>query len=73
MICGFGQHLIHAHSLLARLSAFKYTSKAIATQSVSIGEASKKVFDRESKYGAHNYHPLPVALAKGEGDVEISL
>jgi ornithine--oxo-acid transaminase len=23
--------------------------------------------DRESKYGAHNYHPLPVVLDKGEG------
>ena len=23
--------------------------------------------DRELKYGAHNYHPLPVVLAKGEG------
>ncbi|WP_057954817.1 ornithine--oxo-acid transaminase [Salinivirga cyanobacteriivorans] len=23
--------------------------------------------DRESKYGAHNYHPLPVVLEKGEG------
>ena len=21
----------------------------------------------EDKYGAHNYHPLPVVLAKGEG------
>lgn len=25
------------------------------------------VFDREDKFGAHNYHPLPVALCKGEG------
>ena len=25
------------------------------------------VFDREDKFGAHNYHPLPVALARGEG------
>jgi len=23
--------------------------------------------DRESKYGAHNYHPLPVVLERGEG------
>ena len=23
--------------------------------------------ERESKYGAHNYHPLPVVLSKGEG------
>ena len=23
--------------------------------------------EKESKYGAHNYHPLPVVLSKGEG------
>ena len=22
---------------------------------------------KEEKYGAHNYHPLPVVLSKGEG------
>jgi len=27
---------------------------------------SQEVFDKESKYGAHNYHPLPVALVKGK-------
>ncbi|MFW6351743.1 MAG: ornithine--oxo-acid transaminase, partial [Bacteroidota bacterium] len=28
---------------------------------------SKKAMELEEKYGAHNYHPLPVVLAKGEG------
>lgn len=28
---------------------------------------SEQVFQREDKYGAHNYHPLPVALARGKG------
>ncbi|KYN43075.1 Ornithine aminotransferase, mitochondrial [Trachymyrmex septentrionalis] len=28
---------------------------------------SQQVFDRESKYGAYNYHPLPVALCKDQG------
>ena len=28
---------------------------------------SKYYIDLESKYGAHNYHPLPVVLSKGEG------
>lgn len=28
---------------------------------------SQVVFDREDKYGAHNYHPLPVALERGDG------
>ena len=28
---------------------------------------SKQFIDLEDKHGAHNYHPLPVVLAKGEG------
>ena len=28
---------------------------------------SKKIIDLELKYGAHNYHPLPVVLERGEG------
>lgn len=28
---------------------------------------SRLYIDLEDKYGAHNYHPLPVVLAKGEG------
>ena len=28
---------------------------------------SKKYIQQENKYGAHNYHPLPVVLSKGEG------
>lgn len=30
-------------------------------------QASKDAIALEDKYGAHNYHPLPVVLAKGEG------
>ncbi|PAV88617.1 hypothetical protein WR25_19528 [Diploscapter pachys] len=29
--------------------------------------ASQEIFDREKKYGCHNYKPLPVALTKGKG------
>jgi len=28
---------------------------------------SKELMEMEDKYGAHNYHPLPVVLSKGEG------
>ncbi|KAI5606707.1 ornithine aminotransferase, mitochondrial, partial [Silurus asotus] len=28
---------------------------------------SEEVYSREDRYGAHNYHPLPVALQRGEG------
>jgi len=29
--------------------------------------SSQQAIELEDKYGAHNYHPLPVVLAKGEG------
>lgn len=29
--------------------------------------AAKQAMDLEDKYGAHNYHPLPVVLERGEG------
>ena len=28
---------------------------------------SQQAMDLENQYGAHNYHPLPVVLSKGEG------
>ena len=30
-------------------------------------KSSTDYIDLEDKHGAHNYHPLPVVLAKGEG------
>ena len=29
---------------------------------------SQEAIELENKYGAHNYHPLPVVLSKGEGE-----
>jgi len=36
-------------------------------QTVENNTKSQELIDLEHKYGAHNYHPLPVVLAKGEG------
>jgi ornithine--oxo-acid transaminase len=33
----------------------------------SIAANSQEYIDLEEKYGAHNYHPLPVVLSRGEG------
>lgn len=38
-------------------------TRAMAT----IGEKSEKIFAKEDKYGAHNYHPLPVAIERAKG------
>ncbi len=37
------------------------------TKNMQTITSSKQAIDLEDKYGAHNYHPLPVVLAKGEG------
>lgn len=37
-----------------------------AKPSPSISE-SQRIIEKENKYGAFNYHPLPVVLNKGKG------
>lgn len=34
---------------------------------ISISDNSLQYIEQEEKYGAHNYHPLPVVLSKGQG------
>lgn len=34
---------------------------------IQMSEATARAIARENKFGAHNYHPLPVVLTKGEG------
>ena len=34
---------------------------------VHVSEKTQYYLDLEEKYGAHNYHPLPVVLEKAEG------
>ena len=43
------------------------SKKATPKKKNVIGEASKKCMAMEDRYGAHNYHPLPVVLKKGKG------
>ncbi|MBR5856078.1 MAG: ornithine--oxo-acid transaminase [Bacteroidales bacterium] len=37
------------------------------THNCLITANAQKYIEQEEKYGAHNYHPLPVVLSKGEG------
>ncbi|MCB0699240.1 MAG: ornithine--oxo-acid transaminase [Chitinophagales bacterium] len=34
---------------------------------MDISKQTQELLEKEEKYGAHNYHPLPVMLTKGEG------
>jgi ornithine--oxo-acid transaminase len=51
--------------------ASKTTKKTVKkTPTAKTGKKSaetKKYIDLEAKYGAHNYHPLPIVIAKGKG------
>ena len=53
---------------LIRVSSRGKATQA-ATQEIApyMGAASQAICAREGRYGAHNYHPLPVALNRGQG------
>uniref|UniRef100_A0A1B0CKV7 Ornithine aminotransferase n=1 Tax=Lutzomyia longipalpis TaxID=7200 RepID=A0A1B0CKV7_LUTLO len=57
---------------IGRFAAARRLGCAPLTTSVKPNEKGKKitsqeVFEREDKFGAHNYHPLPVALTRAQG------
>ena len=34
---------------------------------MTTNRTSAELMELENRYGAHNYHPLPVVLSRGEG------
>ncbi|KAK3233861.1 hypothetical protein CYMTET_55878 [Cymbomonas tetramitiformis] len=41
--------------------------QAVEHSSQLPSEAQRKYIEKEERYGAHNYHPIPVVLERGEG------
>lgn len=52
---------------LSRVSAVQRLLSSSSMNTCKRAVSSKEVFEREHKYGAHNYHPLDVALNRAEG------
>uniref|UniRef100_UPI00358F425E ornithine aminotransferase, mitochondrial n=1 Tax=Myxine glutinosa TaxID=7769 RepID=UPI00358F425E len=50
-------------ALVRPLSTFSRQSQQASNNPLT----QEQIFERERLYGAHNYHPLPVALTKGQG------
>lgn len=50
---------IHSGTRPASAAASKKRAECLLT--------AEEIYAREDKYGAHNYHPLPVALERGQG------
>ncbi|KAG9509049.1 Ornithine aminotransferase, mitochondrial, partial [Fragariocoptes setiger] len=59
----FNNRPITTYSLLRNVETASQEWKSDTNPALT----SQQVYDRESRYGAHNYHPLPVALARGRG------
>ena len=63
-------------TMLVGKSVVRRASRAVAAASktsrtfsvaASQTDAAARCLDLEDKYGAHNYHPLPVVLSEGKG------
>ncbi|XP_078079523.1 ornithine aminotransferase, mitochondrial [Mustelus asterias] len=68
MLARFSRYINSSTSVLKhRLKTVAYSAAAETSLKNEKSLTSEEVFAREEKYGAHNYSPLPVALAKGEG------
>ena len=57
-----------AKEALKLFNAFKEASVRKGSSGGSLYHLNtKQIMEREDKYGAHNYKPLPVAIHKGKG------
>lgn len=56
---------LSTRGIASRLGSIAQRSQT--KESTTPATSSEAVFAREQQYGAHNYHPLPVALSRGEG------
>ncbi|XP_059146011.1 ornithine aminotransferase, mitochondrial-like [Physella acuta] len=67
MLSQIQKPLQHTAVVVTRALRQHSTKTAPAVGPVKIGYPSEKVFNREDKYGAHNYHPMPVAIKEAKG------
>jgi ornithine--oxo-acid transaminase len=61
-----GVSLISSHQL-KNLKPNHYNNQTNKNMISTAKLSSEELIQLEDKYGAHNYHPLPVVLAKGDG------
>ncbi|XP_068161501.1 ornithine aminotransferase, mitochondrial [Antennarius striatus] len=69
MILYFARGLSRAAPVFSRSVHSSSRSASVITSKLSTERplTSEEIYAREEKYGAHNYHPLPVALERGKG------
>ena len=57
--------------LTSRSKATQVSAATAEDMELTMGAESQAVFKREEKHGAHNYHPLPVALCRAKGCINL--
>ena len=61
------QKLLGSNASRTSLVSIRSTVTSTAWSSKKKRLTSQEVYDREDKFGAHNYHPLPIAIDKASG------
>ena len=54
-------------NLLSQIHAFSSMNNDLPGELQHLSQKSLETISLENKHGAHNYHPLPVVLARGSG------
>lgn len=59
----------HCRGAISRSLAGAASSECrFISNSAGLTGRTKELIDMEDKYGAHNYHPVPVVLEKAKGE-----
>jgi len=61
LVQSFRVNYLGMKALICKLQPFEFL---VMVETIS---SSREAIELEEKYGAHNYHPLPVVLSRGEG------
>lgn len=57
--------LLSSRSVIKQCTVFASTAKSSAKV---VSSKTQEIIDGETRYGAANYHPLPVVIQRGEGE-----
>jgi ornithine--oxo-acid transaminase len=58
--------LLSSKSIINR-SIVSASSSAIKSTAKTVSSKAQSIIDRETRFGAANYHPLPVVIQRGSG------
>jgi len=58
--------LLSSKSIINR-STVSASSSAIKSTAKTVSSKTQSIIDRETRFGAANYHPLPVVIQRGSG------